>query len=137
MVIRALSILRRQNRIGYGTAAVLALAMVAGGCASDRPARDPSVQMSPSAQVTVRDEDEPARQAAVDPDGYPTFAEPLTAANTQLTDEDAASISARLSALSRARKAGTVSEADYQRQLQILRKLAAQHGVDAEAAIAN
>ena len=44
---------------------------------------------------------------------------------------------AQLSALSRARANGHVSEAEYQRRIAELRRLAAQHGAEAEAAIAN
>lgn len=136
MLTRALSILRRWVPVA-ATPAVILLLGASSGCTSDRHARDVTVPQSPTAEVTVRDADEPEEAASVGPDGYPTFAAPLTAANSQLTDEDAAAISGKLSSLARARREGTVSEAEYQRQLQVLRKLAAEHGVDAEAAIAN
>lgn len=68
---------------------------------------------------------------------YPTFGRTLTAANTQIGDEEAAGSEAQLSALGKARADGSVSEAEYQRRLAELRRLAAEHGRDAEAAIAN
>src|SRR3546814_1479234 len=68
---------------------------------------------------------------------YPTFDGRLTAANAQIGDEEAAGSEAQLSALASARSNGSVSEAEYQRRLAELRRLAAEHGRDAEAAIAN
>lgn len=68
---------------------------------------------------------------------YPTFDRELTAANAQIGDEEAVGSEARLSALARARADGSVSEAEYQRRLAELRRLAAEHGRDAEAAITN
>ncbi|MCF6370994.1 hypothetical protein [Rhizobium halophilum] len=68
---------------------------------------------------------------------YPTFDGPLTAANTQIADEEAATTEAGLSALANARANGHVSEAEYQRRVAELRRLAAQHGAEAEADITN
>jgi hypothetical protein len=68
---------------------------------------------------------------------YPTFGGTLTAANSQIGDEEAVGSEAQLSALAAARENGSVSETEYQRRLAELRRLAAEHGRDAEAAIAN
>ena len=68
---------------------------------------------------------------------YPTFDRQLTAANTQIGDEEAASSEARLSGLARARASGAISEREYQARVAEFRRLAAQHGADAEASIAN
>jgi hypothetical protein len=68
---------------------------------------------------------------------YPTFDGSLTAANTQIGDEDAAGTEAQLTALTRARANGSVSDAEYQRRVAELRSLAANHGQDAQTAIAN
>jgi len=57
-------------------------------------------------------------------------------ANVQMGNEEAAELQAKLSALGAARKAGTISEAEYQRRRLELRKLAAEHGQDAQAQIA-
>lgn len=67
---------------------------------------------------------------------FPTFGGPLTAANVQMENDDAAKIEAQLSALGAARQAGTVSEAEYQRRLAELRLLASEHGAAMEAEIA-
>nr|CAD6412663.1 SHOCT domain-containing protein [Rhizobium sp. Q54] len=68
---------------------------------------------------------------------YPTFDRGLTAANVQIADDEAAGSEAELSALAAARADGSVSEAEYTRRLAELRRLAAEHGREAEAAIAN
>ena len=61
-------------------------------------------------------------------DGYPGFGAPLTAANVQMNDEEASSLQQKLTALSNRRKAGTISEAEYQRRVAEYRKLAEDHG---------
>ncbi|MBB3964212.1 hypothetical protein [Rhizobium metallidurans] len=61
-------------------------------------------------------------------DGYPGFGAPLTAANVQMNDEEAAGLQQKLTALSNRRKAGTITEAEYQRRVAEYRKLAADHG---------
>jgi hypothetical protein len=53
-----------------------------------------------------------------------------------MTNEEAQALQFRLTALSKARKAGTISEAEYQAKLAELRKLAAEHGADTQALIA-
>ena len=68
---------------------------------------------------------------------YPTFDQTLKAANVQIGDDEAAGSEAALSSLAAARANGTVTEAEYQRRLAELRRLAAEHAREAEAAIAN
>ncbi|KKX25349.1 hypothetical protein [Rhizobium sp. LC145] len=68
---------------------------------------------------------------------YPTFDKQLTAANTQIADDDASTSEGRLAALGRARRSGAISEGEYQRQVAELRKLAAEHGSTAQAQIEN
>jgi hypothetical protein len=63
-------------------------------------------------------------------DGYPTFGAPLTAANVQMSDEQAAELQHQLTALGAKRQAGTISEAEYQRRVAEMRELAAQHGAE-------
>lgn len=67
---------------------------------------------------------------AKSPDGYPNFGAPLTAANVQMSDEQAANLQHQLTALAAQRKAGTLSEADYQAKVAEMRRLAAEHGTD-------
>lgn len=66
---------------------------------------------------------------------YPTFAGPLTAANTQIDDTEFKGQEAQMSALARARRAGSLSEAEYQRSVRQLQSLATDHATDAEAKI--
>lgn len=54
---------------------------------------------------------------------YPTFGKPLTAANTQIEDTQYTSAEAQLSSLSKAKARGAISEAEYQRRVNALRKL--------------
>ncbi|KQV81335.1 hypothetical protein [Rhizobium sp. Root1220] len=70
-------------------------------------------------------------------DGYPSFGAPLTAANVQMSDEDAAGLQQQLTALTAKRNAGTISEAEYQRRVAEYRKLAAEHGADTLSEITN
>lgn len=63
-------------------------------------------------------------------DGYPSFNAPPTAANVQINDQQAGDLVKQLTALGSQRKAGTVSEAEYQRRVAEMRKLAAEHGQD-------
>jgi hypothetical protein len=72
-----------------------------------------------------------------DTGAYPTFAKPLTAANTQIGDDDATSNQSELERLAAARTSGAVSEAQYQARVAELRRLAGQHAADAEKQIAN
>ena len=70
-------------------------------------------------------------------DGYPGFGAPLTAANVQMSDDEAGGVQKQLTALAAQRKAGTISEAEYQRRVAEFRKLAAEHGADTLSEIAN
>ncbi|EPE98504.1 hypothetical protein [Rhizobium grahamii] len=70
-------------------------------------------------------------------DGYPGFGAPLTAANVQMSDQEAGGLQSKLTALAAQRKAGTISEAEYQRRVAEFRKLAAEHGADTLSEIAN
>lgn len=54
---------------------------------------------------------------------YPGFGKPLTAANTQIEDTQYTSAETQLSALSKAKARGAISEAEYQRRVNALRKL--------------
>jgi hypothetical protein len=70
-------------------------------------------------------------------DGYPGFGAPLTAANVQMSDDEAGGVQKQLTALAAQRKAGTISEAEYQRRVAEFRKLAAEHGAETLSEIAN
>ena len=70
-------------------------------------------------------------------DTYPVIEGKLPAANVQMSNDEAAQLSARLSALSGKRKSGEISEAEYQRRLKELQALAANHGADTLKEIQN
>lgn len=67
---------------------------------------------------------------------YPEITGARTAATTQMSDEEAAGVSARLTALSNSRRSGAISEAEYRRRLAELQALAADHGRDTLSEIA-
>jgi hypothetical protein len=58
-------------------------------------------------------------------DGYPTFNGPLTAANVQINDQQALDMRSKLTALGAAHKAGTITQAEYDRRVAEMKKLAA------------
>ncbi|MBW8446688.1 MAG: hypothetical protein K0M49_13780 [Arenimonas sp.] len=115
---------------------VLGLLAVLAGCTTPAGTTAEAPGRTASLDVTVADPDAPAAELSRSPDGYPDFSGSLTAANVQMGNEEAAELQGKLSALGAARKAGTISEAEYQRRLLLLRKLAAEHGADAQAQIA-
>lgn len=123
-----------------GQAALFCLiALAAGtGCQSAPAPAATTVSTAPGLEVTVEDADQPQPNTPrpTYSDGYPSFAGSLNAANVQMTNEEAQALQFRLTALSKARKAGTISEAEYQAKLAELRKLAAEHGADTQALIA-
>lgn len=114
--------------------ACVAMTLVLSGCAftPEERATHAAHRAAPTA-VVMNSPDAAANQPQhiKSPDGYPTFAGPLTAANVQMSDEQAANQQQQLSALTSARQAGTITEAEYQKRVEEMRKLAAEHGPDA------
>jgi hypothetical protein len=70
-------------------------------------------------------------------DVYPVIEGKRPAASAQMTNEEAAAQEARLTALSSARASGKISEAEYQRRLNELQQLAANHGAETLKQIQN
>ncbi|HVK90301.1 MAG TPA: SHOCT domain-containing protein [Mycoplana sp.] len=68
---------------------------------------------------------------------YPDITARVSAATTQRSNDEAAAISGRLSALGAHRQAGTITEAEYRRQMLELQALAANHGADTLKEIEN
>ncbi|MBP1849901.1 hypothetical protein [Rhizobium halophytocola] len=113
-----------------------AMALLAGCSARDVMVQPISADTADSSIVTIEEAHDPMSSGQLrTADGYPSFSTPLTAANSQMSNEEAAALSARMNALSHARRAGSVSEAEYRRQMLALQQLAANHGRDTEAAI--
>lgn len=99
------------------------------GCASGNAGTEAGPMATP--QVVTVVPGVPGGPAATGPQNtgyYPGFSEPLTSANLQMTDEEAAAQQRQLSALGSARRSGTISEAEYRRREAELRRLAAEHG---------
>ncbi|MBA4798057.1 MAG: SHOCT domain-containing protein [Rhizobiales bacterium] len=121
--------------------AAAAIALMAGtGCQSSAPPAPVETTAAPAGlQVTVEDPDNPEapQQRPTYPDGYPNFAGSLSAASVQMSNEEAAALQSQLTSLGAARKAGTISEAEYQGRLAELRRIAAEHGAETQAQIAN
>ena len=116
--------------------ALVGLTLALAGCSSS------SFSIAPAPTPTVTPTIVPADATASAPivkkplsRTYPNLAAPLTSASTQMTDPDAKALEAQLVALAAAKASGKVTEAEYQTQLDALRKLGAQHGIDAEAII--
>ncbi|MBO9124081.1 MULTISPECIES: hypothetical protein [unclassified Rhizobium] len=111
-----------------GAAAAMALA----GCmrTPEEKAAFAAKQAAPTAVVMNATKGEAPTESGLSHyrDGYPGFGAPLTAANVQMNDEEASGLQQKLTALSNRRKAGTISEAEYQRRVAEYRKLAEDHG---------
>ncbi len=118
-------------------AAVAALPALA-GCNSKSFALDDGIPNTPPPAVIVQSKTAPAPGPLTrrDTGTYPTFDSTLTTANEQIEDADYQKSEPRMAALARARKSGTISEAEYNRRVAEYRKLAAQHGQDALSDIA-
>lgn len=110
-----------------------AAAMALAGCnlTAEQKAAAAAKRAAPTAVVMPATKGEAVEGGlAKSPDGYPNFGAPLTAANVQMSDEQAANLQHQLTALAAQRKAGTLSEADYQAKVAEMRRLAAEHGTD-------
>lgn len=58
-------------------------------------------------------------------DPYPDFSKPLSSAMPQMTDEEAKKMDRQMSALAARRQSGAISEAEYWRRVNEMRKLQA------------
>ncbi|SIQ79509.1 hypothetical protein SAMN05880590_107215 [Rhizobium sp. RU35A] len=119
-----------------GIIAIVAVPLALAGCNSF--ALDNGNSTAPPKAVVVGPKDVPTPVGLTKKDTgtYPTFGQPLTAANTQIGDDEATTSQAQLSRLAAARASGAMSEAEYQRRVAELRRLAAQHASDTESQIA-
>ncbi|MBY5343679.1 hypothetical protein E0H35_18140 [Rhizobium leguminosarum bv. viciae] len=108
-------------------------AMALAGCnlTAEQKAAAAAKRAAPTAVVMPATKGEAAEGGlAKYQDGYPNFGAPLTAANVQMSDEQAAELQHQLTALAARRKAGALSEAEYQAKVAEMRRLAAEHGTD-------
>ncbi|TCP90962.1 SHOCT domain-containing protein [Ferranicluibacter rubi] len=98
------------------TAAISALCATAVGCTTPQADRTPAYTSTMARPVPTN--------------VYPRIEGKLSAAAPQMTNEEATSVSTRLSALSARRASGAISEAEYRRRLAELNALAEHHGAD-------
>lgn len=96
-----------------------------------------AAQYAPKVVVTGTQPVSTARPTIANSGTYPTFGPPITAANSQMDDSEATRIQAQMASLAASRNAGAVTEAEYQRQLADLKRLAATHGAAMQAKIEN
>jgi hypothetical protein len=128
-------------RHGLGRLAVLATVAALpalAGCNSKSFALDDGIPNTPPPAVIVQSKTAPPPGPVTrrDTGTYPTLSTTLTAANEQIEDADYQKSEPRMAALAKARKSGTISEAEYNRRVAEYRKLAAQHGQEALSNIA-
>lgn len=70
-------------------------------------------------------------------DDYPDITALVSSASAQMSDEEAARMSANLQALSASRASGAISEAEYRRRVAEMQALAGGHGAAALSDIEN
>lgn len=95
-------------------------------CKSPEPILPPAYLQRPKAQIVGP---QPVSSAALqkrDTGTYPTFDKPMTAAMPQMEENESTTMEQNLTALGAARRRGQITEADYNRRVAELRKLAAQ-----------
>ena len=114
-----------------------AMLLVPAGCSNTTSLDIPRLRAAPVVTVARDGAKITAEEGPRKTGTYPVFSEPLTAANVQMSDEEAAQNQARLTQLGAARRTGAITEAEYLRRVAEMRKLAAEHGSQAEAQITN
>lgn len=108
------------------------------GCNSKSFALDDGIPNTPPpAVITQSNATPPPGPVVLRKTGtYPVLGYTLKAANEQIEDADYEKAEPRMAALAKARRSGSISEAEYKRRVAEYRKLAADHGADAQADIA-
>jgi hypothetical protein len=101
---------------------VAAAVMAVTGCTSaGKTSVNPAAMTSPKS-VVVTGQAEPSGTYQT-PDGYPDLSKPLTAANKQMSNDDAQKQEDTLTGLAAKRKKGQISETEYNRRVEEFRKL--------------
>lgn len=133
---------RAQHNAGWPMViCALVLPLLMSGCSSTKSmfALDDGIPNTapPAVVVGPRTVARPEALSKLDTGTYPSLGKPLTAANTQIDDQEYTSREAQLSALASARASGAITEAEYQRRIDALRQIANDHATDAERQITN
>ena len=112
-------------RIGVLSLSGVMLAATLAACKAPEPIVAPAHMRRPTAEIVgPRPVSDTAVSQKRNTGTYPTFAQPLTAAGTQMGEDEASTMEANLSRLGAARKNGQISEAEYNRRVAELRALA-------------
>ena len=104
------------------------IALTLTGCKTiaEKQAEDARKRAAPTA-VVMKSADGKAvgETGQLNKNGFPDFNTPITAANVQISDAQALDIRNKLTAAGAARKAGTLTQAQYDAKVEEMRKLAA------------
>ncbi|TKV74361.1 hypothetical protein [Rhizobium sp. AU243] len=101
------------------------LAATLAACKAPEPIVAPAHMRRPTAEIVgPRPVSDTAVSQKRDTGTYPTFSQPLTAAGTQMGEDEASTMESSLSRLGAARRNGQISEAEYKRRVAELRALA-------------
>lgn len=122
-------VMKRDRYLLVGGILMMALA----GCSTPAErAAWAAKRQAPQAVIVKSEGNKPTNEATTDhtPDGFPTFNNPPTAANVQISNDQATDMQKQLTALGARRKAGTISQAEYDKRVAEMRKLGADHGQD-------
>lgn len=122
-------------RIAVQTITIAGLALAITACSTATP--QTAAQYAPKVVVTGAQPVSTVKPTIANSGTYPTFGAPMTAANKQMDDSEATRIQAQMAALTASRNAGSLTEAEYQKQLADLQLLAATHGAAMQAKIEN
>lgn len=133
---------RAQHKAGWPMViCALGITVLLSGCSgtSSMFALDDGIPNTapPAVIVGPRTVARPEALTKLDTGTYPSLGKPLTAANTQIGDQEYTTREAQLSALASARASGAITEAEYQRRIDGLRRLANDHAAEAERQITN
>ncbi|WP_367035658.1 hypothetical protein AB1J11_006510 [Agrobacterium arsenijevicii] len=106
--------------------AVLSLSgVMLAACKTPEPIVAPAHMPHPQAQIVgPRPVSDNAVSQRRDTGTYPSFSAPMTAAGSQMGDDEASKMETNLSRLGAARRNGQISEAEYKRRVAELRALA-------------
>ncbi len=112
-------------RIAVVSLSGLLVATGLAACKAPEPIVAPAHMRRPTAEIVgPRPVDENAVSRKRDTGTYPSFSAPITAAGTQMGDEEASSMESSLSRLGADRRNGRISEAEYNRRVAELRAIA-------------
>jgi len=112
-------------RIAFLSLSGAMLVTTLAACKAPEPIVAPAHMRRPTAEIVgPRPVSDTAVSQKRDTGTYPTFSQPLTAAGTQMGDDEASTMESSLSRLGAARRNGQISEAEYKRRVAELRALA-------------